>query len=193
MTSTTTVLNQYQLSSATRSLFCTESELCTISEHLGHTFGVDIAAEDVVRRYLMELMRGRFPTKTALATGMGTSRSQLQASIRDGRLTVDQMNALAEATGSSIFSVLKEMTGLAAQMERGKLPKLTDDEITEMLSGSAKVREEEPILEADVDRMRLSAGRRGRRAESRPASPDAPGGRARQNQPPDEQHQRRQR
>lgn len=145
----------------------TEAKQCTSFEHLWQNLGVEIAAEDVVRRYLQELMRTRFTTKTALATGMGTSRAQLQVSIREGRLTVDQMNALAVASGTSIWAVFREMSSIAEQLERGKLAKLTAEEIGEMLGGQGRAAETEErhVLPADADRLKFSGGGRGRRGD----------------------------
>lgn len=169
MTSVASVLETYDSSSPSSLPGRTKTKLCTGFEHLGHTPWVDITAEDVVRRYLWELMRARFATKTALAQGMGTSRSQLQVSIEKGRLTVDQMNALATAMGSSIFAVMKELSGIAEQMERGRLPRLSDQEVAEMLGGPGRERrqaepeeeeQDEPTLPGEVDRLAFSGGSR---------------------------------
>jgi hypothetical protein len=161
-----------------------KSKQCTDIEHLGHNSGVEIAAEDVVRRYLHGLMQGRFPTKTALATGMGTSRAQLQASIRQGYLTVGQMNALAEAMGSSVWGVLKELAGLAEQMEKGRVKKLSGAELEHFIGGAERKPREKTqhILQGEIDEAaELSGGKLSRRAGPRVVEHD---GRGVQRQPP---------
>lgn len=161
----------------------TISKLCTNSVPLGHTSGVEISAEDVVRRYLHGLMQGRFATKTGLATGMGTSRAQLQASIRQGHLTVGQMNSLAEAMGSSVWGVFKELSGLAEQMEKGRIAKLSEDELADLVGGAERKGkgEKEAVLQGEIDRETFSGGPAVKRGAARDGERD---GRGVRRQPP---------
>lgn len=133
-----------------------KSTQCSDYEHLGHTLEVEIIAQDVVRRFLYELMRSRFASKTALAVGMGTSRPQLQASIRQGYLTVKQMNALAEAMGSSVWGVMKELSTIAEGMEKGSIRKLSKVELTELLEGRERKSKGRAVLQGELDEAQFS-------------------------------------
>jgi hypothetical protein len=117
---------------------------------------VEILGQDVVRRYLYGLMQGRFSTKTQLAAGMNSSRSQLQASIRQGYLTVPQMNALAESMGSSIWGVMKELASLAEAMEKRRIAKLSEEEMSELLEGRQR-KGRSQVLQGELDAAEFSA------------------------------------
>lgn len=192
MTSNTTVLESYSLVNGKR----TESKHCTSSEHLGDSLDVEIAVQDVVRHYLRELMRHRLSKKTDLAKGMATSRAQLQASIKDGRMTVDQMNALASTLGSSPSAILRELATIAEKLEKGKLRPLTGAEIEEMLRRGPKspgAAVEEPTLELDVDRQRFSEDTAGELDDGRPHEQSGRGGRQPRTPRSPDPHPRRQR
>jgi hypothetical protein len=193
VTSTRSVLFQNASVNTLRACTCSNSKLCTSFEHLGHNLSVEISAEDVVRRYLHGLMQGRFATKTALATGMGTSRAQLQASIRQGHLTVGQMNQLAESMGSTIWGVFKELSGLAEQMEKGRIAKLTNDELAELVGGLEKrgKADREAVLQGELDRERFSVATPSRRAGHRSSGHDGHAVPRRQPQESSAQHPRR--
>jgi hypothetical protein len=133
-----------------------ENDQCSDSVHLGHTLGVDIVAQDVVRRFLYELMRSRFESKTALAVGMGTSRPQLQAAIRQGYITVKHMNSIAEATGATIWGVMNEMASIAKGMEKGSIHKLSAAEMTELLEGRERKSKGRAVLQGELDEAQFS-------------------------------------
>lgn len=198
MTSVSSVLFPNAMSTALYDSVRTDSKLCTNYERLGNIGDVEITAEDVVRRYLWELLRARFSTKTGLATAMGTSRAQLQASIRQGRITVDQMNGLATTLGSSIYGVLRELSGIAEQMERGKLPKMSDQELAKMIGGQGTREEEEkddegPELPGEADRAELSGVARVKAVSARSGGKRAPSAPPRHTRPPAERNQKRSR
>lgn len=108
---------------------------CTNSEHLGMIGVVPATANDVVRRYLANLMKtGRVEKKaTALAKAMGTSRTQVYASIAAGTLTVDHVNALAKSLDSSVSAVWSELAGLAKLIDGGEEEMATNREYVELL------------------------------------------------------------
>jgi len=128
----------------------------------------------VVRRFLYELMRSRFPTKTGLASGMGSSRSQLQQSIRQGYLTVLQMNHLAEAMGSTVWGVMKELSTLAEGMEKGRIAKLSDAELTELLEGRERKPRGRAALQGELDAVEFSEETDETPDEDQDDEPDAP-------------------
>lgn len=100
-------------------------------------------------------MQGRFSLKTDLASAMGTSRSSLQSSIRKGYLTVPQMNALAEALGSSVSGVMKELASLAEALEKRRIAKLSDDEMEELLEGRQR-KGRRQALQGELDEAQFS-------------------------------------
>lgn len=188
MTSVQSVLKQ----NANVNQECSESTQCSDYEHLGHTSGVEIVGQDVIRRYLYGLMQGRFDSKTALAIGMGSSRSQLQASIRQGYLTVPQMNALAESMGSSIWGVMNELAILAKGMEKHAIPKLSEEELADLLAGRQR-KGKRPVLQGELDEAEFSADLPETPDEEQDDEPSAPASRRPPRQAPAAHSQRRQR
>lgn len=104
-----------------------------------------VQAEDVVRRYLFDMLKGgRVRTKTELAAAMNTSRNQLNIAMVSGSLTANQINGLSRTTGS-VAAVYRELSTLAEKMARGVVP--------EKLSEA-----EEETLRGRADRIKFSAG-----------------------------------
>lgn len=171
----------------------TESTQCSDSARLAIIKSVEYMAQDVVRRFLYELMRSRFPTKTALAAGIGSSRSQLQASIRQGYLTVKQMNSLAEAMGSSVWGVMKELSTLAEGMEKGRLAKLTEGEMTELLEGRERKSRGRMVLQGELDEITFSGETDETPDEDQDSEPSEPSEQPTPHKPHASQGQRRQR
>lgn len=115
VTSNTTVRNTY----APVKLERTEIAHCTEIGHLGTIVRVPVTARDVVKQYLRNLMdTGRVPKKTRLADAMKTSRTQVYSALREGRITVDHIEALARYLHSTPASILGELAGLAAIMDK---------------------------------------------------------------------------
>lgn len=142
---------------------------CTKIEHLGTITRVPVSAYDVVKRYLQNLMdTGRVPKKVRLAEAMKTSRTQVYTALREGRITIDHIEALAQYLHSTPSAVLGELAGLAKKM---------DEEL------AAEEQTDPPQLPGRVDREKfLSEDRRAPRGgeeSSEPGEPSLPSPRRR--------------
>lgn len=73
--------------------------------------------EDAVKLYLAALLSGHRFNKTTLAKAMDTSRGQLDAALKGGRVTVDHVNGIAAATTGRVSSVLLELYEFAKEVE----------------------------------------------------------------------------